>query len=198
MMNMQSPSTQSIRESIKNSIEVKQLILESTPLISSLSRLAYEGIKSIKNGGKIIFAGNGGSFADAQHLCAEFVARFQKDRAPLPSIVLGANNSTLSAIGNDFGYEFVFSRELQALGKKQDILIAFSTSGNSLNIINLVKSSQAAGINTWLLTGASGGEVSSLCNCINVPSSNTARIQESHIMIGHIFCELIEDELLNG
>ena len=197
MMIMQSHSTQLIRESINDSINVKQLILNSTALIDSLSRLVHEGIASIKNGGKIIFAGNGGSFADAQHLCAEFVARFKNDREPLPSIVLGANNSTLSAIGNDFGYEFVFSRELKALGSKQDILIALSTSGNSLNIINLVKSSQSAGINTWVLTGASGGEVSSLCNCIKVPSSDTARIQESHIMIGHIFCELIERELLD-
>ena len=197
MMNMQSHSTQLIRESIKDSIDVKESILNSTILINSLSSLVHEGIESIKNGGKIIFAGNGGSFADAQHLCAEFVARFKNDRQPLPSIVLGANNSTLSAIGNDFGYEFVFSRELKALGSKQDILIALTTSGNSLNIINLVKSSQSACINTWVLTGASGGKVSSLCNCIKVPSSDTARIQESHIMIGHILCELIERELLD-
>ena len=195
---MHNLSIQSIRRSISESIEMKKIILDSEDIVNAISELAQAGVASIKNGGKIIFAGNGGSFADAQHLCAEFVGRFQRDRDPLPAIVLGANNSTVSAIGNDFGYEFVFSRELKAIGNSKDVLISISTSGNSPSIINLVKSSLDYGVSTWALTGASGGILSGLCKCIKVPSNDTPRVQESHIMIGHILCELIEDGSLNG
>jgi D-sedoheptulose 7-phosphate isomerase len=140
----------------------------------------------------VIFAGNGGSFADAQHLSAEFTSRFLFDRAPLPSLALGTNNSAISAIGNDYGYEQVFARELQAIAKPGDVFIPITTSGNSSNVLAAVEIAQTLGISTVGWTGQSGGRLKQLCECICIPSAETARIQECHILIGHILCGLVE------
>ncbi len=181
-----------IKAQIEASIAVKQALLVDSALLGQVQQLAESCLASLKAGGKIIFAGNGGSFADAQHLSAEFTSRFLFDRAPLASIVLAANNSAISAIGNDYGYEFVFARELEALVRPQDVFIAISTSGNSSNILEAVKVAKSRGVTTVGWTGASGGRLADLCDCVRVPSQETARIQESHILVGHILCGLVE------
>ena len=181
-----------IRAQIEASIAVKQALLVNSALLGQVQQLAENCLASLKAGGKIIFAGNGGSFADAQHLSAEFTSRFLFDRAPMASIVLAANNSAISAIGNDYGYEFVFARELEALVRPEDVFIAISTSGNSGNILEAVKVAKARGVTTVGWTGASGGRLADLCDCVRVPSQETARIQESHILVGHILCGLVE------
>lgn len=181
-----------IRAQIEASIAVKQALLVDSALLGQLQQLAENCLASLKARGKIIFAGNGGSFADSQHLSAEFTSRFLFDRAPLASIVLAANNSAISAIGNDHGYEFVFARELEALARPEDVFIAISTSGNSGNILEAVKVAKARGVTTVGWTGASGGRLADLCDCVRVPSQKTARIQESHILVGHILCGLVE------
>ena len=181
-----------ISAQIEASIAVKQALLADAVFLGQVQTLAEKCLASLKAGGKIIFAGNGGSFADAQHLSAEFTSRFLIDRAPLASIVLAANNSAISAIGNDYGYEFVFARELEALARSEDVFIAISTSGNSANILEAVKVAKARGVETVAWTGASGGRLFELCECLRVPSQVTARIQESHILVGHILCGLVE------
>jgi len=183
-----------IREEIQDSIEVKQKILKDDNLVSQIETIAQDCLKSLKNGGKIILAGNGGSFADAQHISAEFTSRYMLDRDSLASICLGTNNSAISAIGNDYGYEKVFSRELSSLGNKGDIFIAISTSGNSQNVIDAVVMAKQKEIETFVLTGQSGGKLSELCECVKVPSQVTGRIQESHILIGHIICSIVEQK----
>lgn len=181
-----------IKAQIELSIAVKQALLADSVLLGQVQQLAENCLASLKAGGKIIFAGNGGSFADAQHLSAEFTSRFLSDRAPLASIVLAANNSAISAIGNDYGYEFVFARELEALARPEDVFIAISTSGNSANILGAVKVAKSRGLKTVAWTGASGGRLPDLCECLRVPSQDTARIQETHILVGHILCGLVE------
>lgn len=151
---------------------------------------------ALENNGKIFFCGNGGSSSDSQHLAAEFTGRFKKDRKPLPAIALNADTATITCIANDFGYDQVFSRQLEALGNSSDILIAISTSGNSPNVINAVKKSKEKNIYSIGLIGKDGGKLLNLCDsCIIVKSNDTARIQEAHIFIGHILCTLIEKKL---
>ena len=181
-----------IAQEIEDSIIVKQKVLDDAGLISQLARLAMDCNNAICTGGKVIFAGNGGSFADAQHLSAEFISRFKSDRSPLASIALATNNSTLSAIGNDYGYELIFSRELEAVALPRDIFIPISTSGNSPNILRAIKSSKRLELRTVCLTGEDGGIASELCECLRMPSQDTARIQECHILVGHILCGLVE------
>lgn len=182
-----------IKKQVKDSIETKKKVMEDIVILKQINKIVYEVCCSLKDGNKIIFAGNGGSFADAQHLSAEFVSRFRIDRDPLSSVVLGANNSAISAIGNDYGYDRVFSRELQAIYKKGDVYIPITTSGNSLNIINSVEFAKRNNIKTFGFTGQGGGLLKNLCECVCIPSTDTARIQECHIMIGHILCELVEN-----
>lgn len=184
----------SIRSQINASVAVKQALLVDDALLAGIERLADRCVQSLRAGGKIIFAGNGGSFADAQHLSAEFVSRFMFDRAPLASVVLGANNSAISAIGNDYGYEQVFARELQGIARPVDMFIPITTSGNSRNILVSVARALEMGVSTTALTGNGGGQLAAACECINVPSAETARIQECHIMIGHIVCGLVEEQ----
>ena len=184
--------TSEICDELLASIDVKKLILEDRALLSQIEGLALECLEALHAGAKIIFAGNGGSFADAQHLSAEFVSRFKFDRSPLASLTLGTNNSAISAIANDYGYDQVFSRELEAVARPGDIFIGISTSGNSPNIISAVKMATKMRISTTCLTGYSGGNLALLCNCLRMPSHDTARIQECHITIGHIICGLIE------
>ncbi len=177
---------------IRDSITVKQTLLDDQKILDQVHQLALTCITALKSGGKIIFAGNGGSFADAQHLSAEFTSRFLFDRAPLASVALGTNNSSISAIGNDYGYEQVFARELQAIAKTEDVFIAISTSGSSPNILKAVSLSMELGIKTFAWTGKEGGSLKQICECICIPSNQTARIQESHILIGHVLCGLVE------
>lgn len=187
-----------IRVQIETSICVKQAVLGDGKLIAQIETLATNCVKCLQSGGKIIFAGNGGSFADAQHLSAEFVSRFMFDRAPLASIVLGANNSAISAIGNDYGYEQVFARELQGLARPGDVFVPITTSGNSRNILSAVEQAMKQGLTTMAFTGEGGGKLAALCDCLCVPSRETARIQECHIMVGHIVCGLVEKEIFSG
>lgn len=181
-----------INGQIKASIAVKQVILEDQQIISQIESLVSICLLALRDGGKIIFAGNGGSFADAQHLSAEFTSRFLFDRAPLSSLALGTNNSAISAIGNDYGYDQVFARELSCIAKQSDVFIPISTSGNSTNILAAVKVAKDLGVATVALTGESGGQLKLMCESICIPSTDTARIQECHIMVGHILCGLVE------
>lgn len=180
------------RKQIESSIAVKQRLLSDGGLLLQIEKLARTCIRSLRMGGKIIFAGNGGSFADAQHLSAEFTSRFRVDRAPLASLALGTNNSAITAIGNDYGYEQVFAREFRAVAKPADLFIPISTSGNSQNIVAAVNVAIELKIETIALTGQSGGLLKQKCECICVPSTETARIQECQILIGHIVCCAVE------
>jgi len=177
---------------IKESIKVKSDIIKDPSLLMKIESLANEILKSIKNGGKIIFCGNGGSFADSQHLAAEFVSRLRFDRPPLPSVALGTNSSNITAVANDYGYEEVFSREIISIGEESDIFIPISTSGNSLNILKAIKSAKDKKIKVIGLSGKDGGKMKDICDLILVPSKSTEKIQESHIMIGHIVCSIVE------
>lgn len=181
-----------ISHEIKESIKVKELVLGDKQIISKVEIIVNASLNALKKGGKIIFCGNGGSFADAQHLAAEFVSRLRFDREPLASIALGTNSSCMSAIGNDYGYENVFTRELLAVCTKEDIFIPISTSGNSPNILDVIHAANKIGIQTFGFTGGSGGKMKDSCNTIIVPSTKTEKIQEVHIMLGHIICYLIE------
>tara|TARA_B100000780_G_scaffold261631_1_gene214207 strand:- start:35787 stop:36410 length:624 start_codon:yes stop_codon:yes gene_type:complete len=184
-----------VSKEILDSIEVKKKINADSDLIKQIIQISTDCISSLNKGGKIIFCGNGGSFADAQHLSAEFTSRFLFDRPALASVALGTNNSGITAMGNDYGYDKVFSRELEAIGSDKDIFIGITTSGNSPNIINAVDVANKLGIKTYILTGKTGGILKSKAECLNVPSNETPRIQESHIMIGHIICGFVEKTL---
>jgi len=186
-----------IQERLEESINVKKLILKDKQLLYLIEEIVNNIKEVLLKGNKVIFAGNGGSFADSIHLTTEFVSKFAFDRRPLSAIALGANNSIITSIGNDYSFEDIFSRELDALAREGDLLIAISTSGNSKNIIKVIKKAQAKGITVYCLTGKKGGAVSKICKCLRVPSNTTARIQEVHITIGHIICEIVEDQLCN-
>jgi D-sedoheptulose 7-phosphate isomerase len=186
-----------IQDQITASIATKKAVLADEKLIGQIQKLATDCVNCLRTGGKIIFAGNGGSFADAQHLSAEFVSRFMFDRAPLASLVLGANNSAISAIGNDYGYEQVFARELQGMANSGDVFIPITTSGNSRNILAAVEQAGRQSIKIAAFTGQGGGKLAAFCECLCVPSREIARIQECHIMIGHIICGLVERQYFN-
>ncbi|WP_397411252.1 SIS domain-containing protein [Polaromonas sp.] len=185
-------SSAEIKAQIRASIAVKEAVLADEELLGQVHQLAQACLASLRAGGKIIFAGNGGSFADAQHLSAEFTSRFLLDRAPLASLALATNNSAISAIGNDYGYEQIFARELQAIAKPEDVFIPISTSGNSDNILAAVLTAGKLGVKSVAWTGQSGGKLRKMCECIRIPSRETARIQECHILLGHIVCGLVE------
>ncbi len=185
-----------INESIIRSIETKQRILSDPELIERIGKVADCCITAFRNGKKVLFCGNGGSAADAQHLAAELSGRFYYDRAPLPSEALHVNTSYLTAVANDYSFDEVYSRMINGSGQEGDVLIALSTSGNSPNIVKALESARAKGMKTVVLTGESGGKAKNGCDyLINVPSKDTPRIQESHIMIGHIICEIVESTL---
>jgi len=187
---------------LTESIEVKKRILKDEALLSRIEDAAAAMIDALRVGNKIIFCGNGGSAADAQHLTAELVGRFMKERDALPAITLTANTSILTAIGNDYGYHQVFSRQLKALATKGDVLVGISTSGNSENVIQAVKEAKRIGLVTIGLLGCDGGKMGVKTRTLNfvdipiiVPSNQTCRIQEAHIAIGHILCGLVEKYL---
>ena len=189
---------ENIKSEIRDSIKVKEKFMSDNKLLKKLNELISLCYDVVKRNNKIIFCGNGGSFADAQHLTAEFVSKLRIDRNPLPALTLGTNSSNLSAIANDYGYSNIFSREIISLGKEGDLLMPISTSGNSENIILAIKQAKKLKINVFGLTGKSGGKMSEICNTINVPSNTTEKIQECHIMIGHIICAFVEKKIFKS
>ena len=185
-----------IKNAIQNSIDVKEAILQNESLLQTIEQVAQTMIETLKRGNAVFWCGNGGSAADAQHLAAELSGRFYYDRQPLPSEALHCNTSYLTAVANDYGYELVYSRLIAGLGKKGDLLVGLSTSGNSQNILNAFEKAKELGITTVAMTGETGGKMASKADfLINIPSTDTPRIQESHITIGHILCEIIEATL---
>jgi D-sedoheptulose 7-phosphate isomerase len=185
-----------IQESIEQSIAAKQAILADGEFLARIQKAADIIIASLQGGGKIHFCGNGGSAADAQHLAAELSGRFYYDRPPLNAEALHCNTSYLTAVGNDYGYEHIFARLLRGTAKKGDVLIGISTSGNSRNILEAYGVCKDMGINIISMTGETGGKMKELSDLLlNVPSTDTPRIQESHILIGHIICELVESAI---
>ena len=189
-----SASEQKMQSEFKAAEQVHRDIAASDLIKSQVLDLAEHCVTALKNGSKIIFAGNGGSFADSQHLAAELISRLQFDRAPLPAIALGTNSSSTTAIANDYGYEQIFARELSVLSEQGDVFIPISTSGNSRNILLSVKVAVERGLHTVGFTGDVGGDLAKVCTCIKIPSSRTERIQEGHILVGHVLCGLIEDQ----
>ncbi len=181
-----------IQESILESIRVKEELLKNNT--GQIIEIAKKIIASLKKGGKLIIFGNGGSASDAQHIAAELVGRFRKDRCALPAIALTVNTSIITALANDFGYDIVFARQIEALAKKQDIVLGISTSGKAKNVVFGLKEAKKMGVPTIALTGCDGGDMKSNADIsLVVPSSVTARVQECHILVGHIICELIEE-----
>ena len=185
-----------IQKQIKDSYSTKQAIYEDRNTLECIAEVARVCVAAYKEGRKTLLAGNGGSAADAQHIAAELVGRYGFDRPSIPSLALTTDTSNLTAIGNDYGYDRVFSRQLEGMGVKGDIFIGISTSGNSKNIINAFEVAKKKGITTVALVGRDGGEMAKVADyAIVVPSFATPRIQESHILIGHIICDIIEQEL---
>ncbi|MDK9694065.1 MAG: D-sedoheptulose 7-phosphate isomerase [Sulfurimonas sp.] len=186
-----------IKDQIKKSYETKQAIYNNDMLLEKIVQVAQACVAIYKNStNKTILAGNGGSAADAQHIAAELVGRYGFDRPSLPSLALTTDTSNLTAIGNDYGYDKVFSRQLEGMGQSGDIFVGISTSGNSQNIINAFDIAKQKGITTVALVGRDGGEMAKMADmAIVVPSESTPRIQESHILIGHIICDIIEKEI---
>jgi len=181
---------------ISASIETKQKILNDEALLETIQKTAEACVDVYRQGKKTILAGNGGSAADAQHIAAELVGRYGFDRPSIPSLALTTDTSNLTAIGNDYGYDRVFSRQLEGMGVEGDLFFGISTSGNSQNIVNAFESAKAKGITTVALVGRDGGKMATMADiAIIVPSNATPRIQESHILIGHIICDVIEKEL---
>lgn len=188
-----------IENIIKSSIDVKERILNDSNLLSKISDVVNMIVESYKKGGKVFFCGNGGSAADAQHLAAELSGRFYFDRPPLAAEALHVNTSYITAVANDYAYDMIFSREVDAFCKEGDVLIGISTSGNSANVLKAFETAKGKGVLTIAMTGESGGKMASISEIlINVPSNDTPRIQESHIMIGHIICQFVEEELFQS
>jgi D-sedoheptulose 7-phosphate isomerase len=183
-----------IKKIIQASIDTKQQLLKNEELISTIEKIVDAVSNAFKNGNSVYFCGNGGSAADAQHLAAEFSGRFYTDRKALPADALHCNTSYLTAVANDYGYDVVYSRMIEGIGKKGDVLIGLSTSGNSTNIIKAFEAAGEKKMVTIAFTGNSGGQMKSICDyLVNIPSTDTPRIQESHIMVGHIICQLVEE-----
>lgn len=184
-----------IEKIIRESIAVKEALIKTQ--IDVIFKIAQAVITCLKNNGKVIIFGNGGSAADSQHMAAELVGRFQKNRKALAAIALTVNSSILTAIGNDYGFDFIFSRQIEALGNADDLVIAISTSGNSKNVITAIQKAKEMKIKTVSLTGCSGNKLAKISDMsLIVPSNNTARIQEAHICSLHAICEIVEDQII--
>jgi D-sedoheptulose 7-phosphate isomerase len=182
-----------VRDRIQRSIDVKQSLLVDSDFQDLVLQVSIQIVNSLRAGGKVIFFGNGGSAADAQHLAAEFTGRYLIERRALPALALNANTSSLTAIGNDYGFDLVFARQLEALGNAGDVAIGISTSGNSSNVLRALEVARVKSICTVTLTGASGGRMKDAADYpICVPSEETPRIQECHVLIGHLICEIVE------
>lgn len=187
-----------IKEVIQQSIDLKTELLNDDSFLINIKTISDIITNSFRTGNKVLFCGNGGSAADAQHLAAEFSGRFYFDRPPLPAEALHVNTSFLTAVANDYSYDEVYARMVKATGKKGDVLVAISTSGSSANIINAINTAKDIGLISIGFTGKTGGKMKEICDyLINVPCSDTPRIQETHILIGHIICELTESALFN-
>lgn len=183
-----------IRKILKESISVKEALLKSE--VETLAKIADAIIEAVSGGKRVFLFGNGGSAADSQHIAAELIGRFKKERRPIPAIALTTNTSTLTALSNDYGYDVSFKRQLEALAASGDVAIGISTSGNSANVYEALKAAKRLGLKVVTMTGDSGGRIAKLADiALKVPSDNTPRIQESHITAGHIICELVEDKL---
>jgi D-sedoheptulose 7-phosphate isomerase len=187
-----------VTSSIEASIAVKERLLSSTEVVSSVAKVSEILVNAFEQGNKVLLFGNGGSAADAQHIAAEFVGRFAFDRPALPALGLSVNTSCVTAIGNDYGFDQVFSRQIEALAHTGDVAIGISTSGNSPNVVRALLVSRKKGLHTIALTGCTGGKLKNAVDyCICVPSNDTPRIQECHILIGHIISELVEQTIFH-
>lgn len=184
---------QLVVDGIEESIQAKKELLKH---VDTIVRIAEKFVESIRNGGTIFLFGNGGSAADAQHIAAELIGRFDRERKSLPAVALTVNTSNLTAVANDYGYEHVFSRQLEGLLKKNDLVVAISTSGNSPNVLRGAQAARTKGVFTIGLTGNSGGKLKGMVDlCLAAPSSKPSRIQEMHITVGHIVCQIVESEI---
>lgn len=187
-----------IKQSIEASIDTKAKILNDEALIQVIDEVSRYAVALYQRGNKVLLAGNGGSAADAQHIAAELVGRYGFDRPSIPALALTTDSSNVTAIGNDYGYEQIFSRQLEGMGVEGDLFIGISTSGNSANLIKACEVAKAKGIRSVALVGKDGGKMAQIANdAIIVPSNDTPRIQEAHILIGHIFCDIIEQSLFS-
>lgn len=185
-----------IKNCIKESIETKKKILENDEIVDTIQKIIDEIVLTIKSGGKVLFAGNGGSAADAQHFAAELVGRFYLERKAMAALALSVDTSIITAIANDYSYNDIFSKQVEGLGKKGDVFFGISTSGNSKNIIEAVNKAKEIGMKTISLLGKDGGKLKEISDIsIVVPSQITPRIQETHMMIGHIICEMVESTI---
>jgi D-sedoheptulose 7-phosphate isomerase len=190
---------QFIANKIRESIAVKEAICQDEPLLNTIKLVAEAITQSLQTDHKILFCGNGGSAADAQHLAAEFSGRFYKDRTPLYAEALHCNTSYITAVGNDYGYDQVYARILKGIGRPGDVLVAISTSGNSANILEAIKVAKEQEMIVVSMTGATGGKMKEGSDyLINIPSGDTPRIQEAHITVGHIICEIVENNLFGA
>lgn len=188
-----------IKQAINNTISVKNNILKDNEILDLIDTISFKMTKALKEGNKVLFCGNGGSAADAQHLAAELSGKYYLDRDPLAAEPLNINTSFLTAVANDLSYEETFSRLVKAVGRPGDVLVAISTSGNSKNIIRAIEIANEKKMITVGFTGESGGKMAGICNyLIRVPSHDTPRIQESHILIGHIVCEIVEKRIFGN
>ena len=189
---------QRVSRAIEASIATKERLLGSGEVVSAIARVSEILVEALAKGNKALLFGNGGSAADAQHIAAEFVGRFAFDRPALPALALSVNTSCVTAIGNDYGFDLVFSRQLEALARRGDVVIGITTSGNSPNVIQAMATARKMGLHTVALTGCTGGKLKKAVDyCICVPSDQTPRIQECHILIGHIISELVEQSLFH-
>jgi D-sedoheptulose 7-phosphate isomerase len=187
-----------IKKIIQSSIEAKQKVLQDKQLLVAVEKAVDVIASSLKNGGRIYFCGNGGSAADAQHLAAEFSGRFYTDRKALPAEALHCNTSYLTAVANDYSFDVVYSRMIEGIGNEGDVLVGLSTSGNSPNIVKAFEAAREKKIRTIAFTGQTGGTMKNLSDLlINIPSTDTPRIQESHILLGHIICQLVEEKIFS-
>ena len=185
-----------IKTIIQASIETKQQVLQNEELLKTIGDVVETIVAAFKNGNRVYFCGNGGSAADAQHLAAEFSGRFYTDRKALPAEALHCNTSYLTAVANDYGYDVVYSRMIDGIGQKGDVLLGLSTSGNSANIIKAFETAREKAMTTVAFTGLTGGQMRSISDyLINIPSTDTPRIQECHITVGHIICQLVEEKI---
>lgn len=189
---------QRVGESIRASIAVKELLLQDTEIVSIVAKVSDLLIDAFRAGNKVLLFGNGGSAADAQHIAAEFVGRFAFDRPALPALALSVNTSCVTAIGNDYGFDLVFSRQIEALARSGDVAIGISTSGRSPNVLQAMATAKKMGLHTVGLTGSTGSKLAdAVDHCICAPSNETPRIQECHILVGHIISELVEQTIFH-
>jgi len=184
-----------IKKIIKSSIDTKQSVLQNEGLLKTIAASVDVIVNAFRNGNRVYFCGNGGSAADAQHLAAEFSGRFYTNRKALPAEALHCNTSYLTAVANDYGFDEIYSRLIDGIGEAGDVLVGLSTSGTSANIIKAFETAKKKEMITIGFTGKSGGNMKPLCDhLVNIPSTDTPRIQESHIMVGHIICQLVEEK----